>query len=139
MSVHIAKLAAATFIEDDNVPGIDGVPVVTLNEGCKLRMVVTMIGTDCHRLKERAAVWIGWRYVPSRAVFANSLMVEILAVDDEEDLTPFRRKLSGFEARSSRARRVPDGSSAGGNTAAPACTEADAEGSPRSRRFGRVS
>ena len=106
------------------MPGIDGVPVVTLNEGCKLlnggdddwdRLVIDLLSElPCGLVGGDGPLGI-------RVVFANSLMVEILAVDDEEDLVdPFHAggKLSGFEGGKglSRARRVPD-VSAGGNTA----------------------
>ena len=37
VGMHVAELAAVTFVEDeDDVPGVDGVPTVALDEGREL-------------------------------------------------------------------------------------------------------
>ena len=57
VGVHVAELAAVTFVEDeDDVPGVDGVPAVALDEGRELWMVVTMMGVDGSLI-----CWASWR------------------------------------------------------------------------------
>ena len=122
VGVHVAELAAVTFVEDeDDVPGVDGVPAVTLDEGREL-----LDGGDDDRggrvvdlLGELACGLVGGDSSLSEGViFADSLMVEVLAVDDEENLVdPLHTcselcSLEGGEGLSG-AGRVPDVSAGG--------------------------
>ena len=122
VGVHVAELAAVAFVEDeDDVPGVDGVPAVALDEGRKL-----LDGGDDDRrgrvvdlLGELACGLVGGDGpLGEGVIFADSLMVEVLTVDDEEDLIdPLHAggELRGLEGREglSGAGRVPDVSAGG--------------------------
>ena len=122
VGVHVAELAAVAFVEDeDDVPGVDGVPTVALDEGRELLdggdddrggRVVDLVG-------ELACGLVGGDgSLGEGVIFADGLMVEVLTVDDEENLIdPFHaggelRGLEGCEGFS-RTGGVPDVSSGG--------------------------
>ena len=123
--MHVAELAAVTFVEDeDDVPGVDGVPAVALDEGREL-----LDGGDDDRrgrvvdlLGELACGLVGGDGPLSEGViFADGLMVEVLTVDDEENLVdPLHAcsELGSLEGREglSGAGRVPDVSAGGDGT-----------------------
>ena len=122
VGVHVAELAAVTFVEDeDDVPGVDGVPAVALDEGRELLdggdddgrgRIVDLLG-------ELACGLVGGDgSLGEGVIFADGLMVEVLAVDDEEDLVdPLHAcsELCGLEGGEglSRAGGVPDVSAGG--------------------------
>ena len=122
VGVHVAELAAVTFVEDeDDVPGVDGVPTVALDEGRELLdggdddrrgRVVDLVG-------ELACGLVGGDgSLGEGVIFADGLMVEVLAVNHEEDLVdPFHAcsELRGLEGREglSRTCGVPDVSAGG--------------------------
>ena len=122
VGVHIAELAAVTFVEDeDDVPGVDGVPAVALDEGRELLdggdddrrgRVVDLVGElACGLVGGDGSLGI-------LVVFLDGLVVEVLAVDDEEDLVdPLHAcgELGGLEGREglSGAGGVPDVSAGG--------------------------
>ena len=117
VGVHVAELAAVTFVEDeDDVPGVDGVPAVALDEGREL-----LDGGDDDRrgrvvdlLGELACGLVGGNgSLGEGVIFADGLVVEVLAVDDEENLVdPFHScsELCALEGREglSGAGGVPD-------------------------------
>ena len=125
VGVHVAELAAVTFVEDeDDVPGVDGVPTVALNEGREL-----LDGGDDDRggrvvdlFGELPGGLVGGNGpLGEGVIFADGLVVEVLAVDDEENLVdPLHAcsELCGLEGGEglSGAGRVPD-VSAGGDSA----------------------
>ena len=122
VGVHVAELAAVTFVEDeDDVPGVDGVPAVALDEGREL-----LDGGDDDRrgrivdlLGELACGLVGGDGpLGEGVIFADGLMVEVLAVNDEENLVdPLHAcsELCGLEGREglSGAGGVPDVSAGG--------------------------
>lgn len=120
VGVHVAELAAVAFVEDeDDVPGVDGVAAVCLDEGGELLdgrdddrdgCVVDLFGELSGGLVRRD------RSCGEGVVFLDGLVVQILAVDDEEDLVDAfhasgeLRRLEGGEGLPG-TRRVPDVSS----------------------------
>ena len=122
VGVHVAELAAVTFVEDeDDVPGVDGMPAVALDEGREL-----LDGGDDDRrgrivdlLGELACGLVGGDGpLGEGVIFADGLMVEVLAVNDEENLVdPLHAcsELCALEGREglSGAGGVPDVSAGG--------------------------
>ena len=120
VGVHVAKLAAVALVEDeDDVPGVDGVSAVCFDEGGELLdgrdddrggCVVDLFGELSGGLVR------GDGACGEGVVFLDGLVVQVLAVDDEEDFVDAfhasgeLRGLEGGEGLSG-TRRVPDVSS----------------------------